>query len=68
MGMIKIYYLILYFVPVLLIGWMIAFKFELIKRLLGDDDIGVTFEELMMVVFLWPLWPLFLIIEKWRNR
>ena len=67
MGIFQFYCLLAYFIPVLILGYLALYKFEIYRRLFFTEDMGITFEEVMMVVFIWPIGLLFFIIESIIN-
>ena len=67
MGIFQFYCLLAYFIPVLILGALAVYKFEIYRRLFASEDMGITFEEVMMAIFMWPVGVLFFIIEELRN-
>lgn len=52
-----IYYLLIYFAPIVIISELIKDKNDLLKSI--NPDYGEDVKPMVVAMFAWPVWPLF---------
>jgi len=64
-----LYFMLIYLIPVFILTDFIKQKYDMLSRLIGEENLGASLKEMLMMVFIWPLWPIiFWLAYRFRDK